>query len=385
MIFAIDLGSLIMKSVLWSEKLKCYDVGQLYRAVCPVEGEAERLLGFICQLFGGMWGGVCVCVCVGGGGNRSAHSPPSPSPSPPPPPPSSLLLLLPWPLSDHCCRACRPESSRVLLEGRCVQDARSSLSAVKGEPDWGRLSSTFQRQGSDRTEEERRSWQRRCVKTHVFTTGSFAYSLATSDLFWARKDSFPTHVLGRCLLFFCCCCCLFFSSMDLALWAAGCSGLCPEGGSHTHTQLLPSGQQESPAAVVTLPGDCFWWIYKLDFAFSRIQQQQTAAQSKNRFGGRKKKKRTYKSSKWGFQYPVVSTGTRSDLSPGASHLCEGRGRGKVGEIQTGTAGGSWRVGVSFIFCRRSAVRDRSRPKKKKKKKLLNTASQSVSLSLRSLH
>ena len=59
-IFAIDLGSLIMKSVLWSEKLKCYDVGQLYRAVCPVEGEAERLLGFICQLFGGM------CVCVGG-------------------------------------------------------------------------------------------------------------------------------------------------------------------------------------------------------------------------------------------------------------------------------------------------------------------------------
>ena len=176
--------------------------------LCALWRERQRLLGFICQLFGGMWGGVCVCVC--GGGNRSAHSPPSPSPSPPPPPLlSSLLLLLPRPLSAHSCPACRPDSSGGLLEGRCVQDARSSLSAVKGEPDWGRLSSTFQRQGSDRTEEERRSWQRRCVKTHVFTTGSFAYSLATSDLFWARKDSFPTHVLGRCLLFFFFCCCLF--------------------------------------------------------------------------------------------------------------------------------------------------------------------------------
>ena len=343
MIFAIDLGSLIMKSVLWSEKLKCYDVGQLYRAVCPVEGEAERLLGFICQLFGGMWGGVCVCVC--GGGNRSAHSPPSPSPSPPPPPPpSSLLLLLPWPLSDHCCRACRPESSRVLLEGRCVQDARSSLSAVKGEPDWGRLSSTFQRQGSDRTEEERRSWQRRCVKTHVFTTGSFAYSLATSDLFWARKDSFPTHVLGRCLLFFFFFC-LFFTSMDLALWAAGCSGLCPEVGSHTHSSFPPASRRARQLLLLfqgtVFDGYISWTSLSVGYSNSR--------QPLNRrtdLGVEKKKKKDVQELQMRISIPSRVDRDKEWSLPWCQSSLRGQRKRKGG---WNTDGDSWRFLESWCF------------------------------------
>lgn len=178
MIYAIDWRRLPVKSVFWSEKLKCCDVRQLYRAVGSVEGEAEAL-GTIYQLFGGM-GGVFVC-----GGNRSAHSPPSPSPSPSPPPPSSLLLLLPWPLSDHCCCACRPESSRVLLEGRCVQDARSSLSAVKGNPTEVGWAPRFsgRAQIAPRGEEKLAAALRKDAPGHVLPPDSFSYSLATSDLF----------------------------------------------------------------------------------------------------------------------------------------------------------------------------------------------------------
>lgn len=141
--------------------------------------ERQWLLGFIYQLFGGM-GGVFVC-----GGNRSAHSPPSPSPSPSPPPPSSLLLLLPWPLSDHCCCACRPESSRVLLEGRCVQDARSSLSAVKGNPTEVGWAPRFsgRAQIAPRGEEKLAAALRKDAPGHVLPPDSFSYSLATSDLF----------------------------------------------------------------------------------------------------------------------------------------------------------------------------------------------------------
>lgn len=70
--------------------------------LCREEREGERVLGFICQLFGSMG-----LFCEGGGRDV-------PLPSLTLSLLSSPLLLLPWPLSDHCCCDCRPESSRVL-------------------------------------------------------------------------------------------------------------------------------------------------------------------------------------------------------------------------------------------------------------------------------
>lgn len=116
--------------------------------------------------------------------------------------------------------------------------------------------------------------------------------------------------------------------MDLALWASGCTGLCPRGSAPSSVRALGE-----PGSCRSCSREgCFWWIYKFNSASNhRIQKQPRHHSQTFLFCFYLGEDKHNKSSKWGFQYSLVSTGTWSDLP--ASHHGEDRpgGKEKVGE------------------------------------------------------
>lgn len=238
----------LLKTKNKKSEVKCLvtsDSRNNFSKLCPVE-RRERVLGFICQLFGRMGG--CF-LCGGAGGVTEAHPSPLaplslPLPSPPPAPLAALRPLLLW----------LPSGEQQSAVGVLRCEGRSSLSAVEGkrtEKAELRISAAELRSHRDKVAGEE-NLQRRCVKTHVKSyprlqfnqEGTLSYggtfyhqSLSLSISFSRHIGSFSTlsqrertdfysrkiHFLAPCLV--------FFLYVDLVFWAAGCSGLCP--GNHS--------------------------------------------------------------------------------------------------------------------------------------------------------
>lgn len=184
--------------------------------------------------------------------------------------------------------------------------------------------------------------QKRCcsvTKKGLWTTGHgffclFCTRLYKSDHFQHFHTTLARKFLAPWLF--------FFISVDLAFWAAACSVDFAPG-----IATLSPGSLEEPDSCRS----CFLMDLRLSFDFSRIHISWNTLT--DWFLGRIHREKWL--SKWGFQYSLGSTGTRSDFHTGANYHCKDRPKAKVGENRQRQLELLW---VSFIFVLSGGTVDR---------------------------